>query len=214
MFPVEGPGTLGEALFQDGGAGSPWFPIFLHSRHDSFVIGYAVGDGLALATIDTDGKVTPSQVVHIDTSGGVPTELCWLSVSPDDRLVGVRDQLRRRLPHQLPDRRQRPVGRQGPCLPQGSGRRHVPSPQQHGEQRVERQLALTRRSLPLPDLRERLEAGRVTVPPRRLARGGHACGHPLQRPSGPRRLLSRPDGGTHEHRERGGTARRNVGSRH
>ena len=87
VFPVEGHGTLGEALFQDGGAGSPWFPVFLNSRPNTFIIGYAVGDGVALATIDTDGKVTTSPVVRIDTSGGLPTELCWLSVSPDDRWV-------------------------------------------------------------------------------------------------------------------------------
>jgi hypothetical protein len=46
-----------------------------------------VGDGLVLATIDTDGKVTTSPVVPIDTGGGLPTELCWLSVTPDDRWV-------------------------------------------------------------------------------------------------------------------------------
>ena len=46
-----------------------------------------MGDGLALATIDTDGKVSTSPVVRIDTGGGLPSELCWLSVSPDDRWV-------------------------------------------------------------------------------------------------------------------------------
>jgi hypothetical protein len=87
VFPVEAHGTLGEPLFQDGGAGSPFFPVFLHHRPDTFVIGYAVGDGVAVATLDDDGKITTSPVVPIDTSRGKPTELCWLSVSPDDQWV-------------------------------------------------------------------------------------------------------------------------------
>src|SRR5262245_9901211 len=87
VFPVQGHGALGEPVVQDGGAGSPFFPVFLHHRANTFVIGYAVGDGVALATIADDGKVTASPVVPIDTSRGKPTELCWLSVSPDDRWV-------------------------------------------------------------------------------------------------------------------------------
>jgi 6-phosphogluconolactonase (cycloisomerase 2 family) len=85
VFPVGAYGTLGEPKFQDGGAGSPWNPQFLHHRPDHFVIGYAVGDGLAMARISEDGTVTTGPVVQIDTSGGKPTELCWLSISPDDR---------------------------------------------------------------------------------------------------------------------------------
>lgn len=87
VFPVLSHGALGEGLFQDGGGGSPWFPHFLHSRPDTFVIGYAVADGVALATIDDDGKVATGPVVKIDTSAGLPSELCWLSISPDDKWV-------------------------------------------------------------------------------------------------------------------------------
>jgi len=89
VFPVGAYGTLGEAKFQDGGGGSPWNPSFLHHRPDTFILGYAVGDGLSLAKIDEDGTVTTSPIVQIDTSGGKPSELCWLSVSPDDRMVFV-----------------------------------------------------------------------------------------------------------------------------
>jgi DNA-binding beta-propeller fold protein YncE len=89
VFPVGAYGTLGEAKFQDGGGGSPWNPSFLHHRPDHFILGYAVGDGLSLAKIDEDGTVTTSPIVQIDTSGGKPSELCWLSVSPDDRMVFV-----------------------------------------------------------------------------------------------------------------------------
>jgi 6-phosphogluconolactonase (cycloisomerase 2 family) len=85
VFPVGAYGTLGEPKFQDGGGGSPWNTQFLHHRPDHFVLGYAVGDGLAMARISEDGTVTTGPVVQIDTSGGKPSELCWLAISPDDR---------------------------------------------------------------------------------------------------------------------------------
>jgi 6-phosphogluconolactonase (cycloisomerase 2 family) len=87
VFPVNGHGGLGEPLFQDGGGGSPWFPLFLNHRSDQFVIGYAVADGLSIATLDSDGRVSTGPVVQVDTSAGLPSELCWLSISPDDRTV-------------------------------------------------------------------------------------------------------------------------------
>jgi 6-phosphogluconolactonase (cycloisomerase 2 family) len=87
VFPVQGHGGLGDALFQDGGGGSPWFPLFLNHRPNQFVIGYAVADGLSLATLDSDGQVSTGPVVQLDTSRGLPSELCWLSISSDDRTV-------------------------------------------------------------------------------------------------------------------------------
>jgi 6-phosphogluconolactonase (cycloisomerase 2 family) len=87
VFPVGAYGALGEPMFQDGGCGSPWNVQFLRHRPDRFVLGYAVGDGLAIGTIDEDGTVTTGPITQIDTSGGKPTELCWLSISPDDRLA-------------------------------------------------------------------------------------------------------------------------------
>jgi hypothetical protein len=87
VFPVGTFGALGEPKFQDGGGGSPWNVQFLHHRPDRFVIGYAVGDGLAMATIDEDGTVTTTPIAQVNTFGGEPSELCWLSVSPDDRMA-------------------------------------------------------------------------------------------------------------------------------
>ena len=87
VFPVNGDGSLGEAQFQDGGGGSPWFPLFLNNRPHQFVIGYAVADGLSLAALGPDGQVATGPVVQIDTSAGKPSELCWLSISPDDRTI-------------------------------------------------------------------------------------------------------------------------------
>jgi 6-phosphogluconolactonase (cycloisomerase 2 family) len=87
VFPVREDGTLGTASFQDGKAGSPFYLAFLHSRPDTFVIGYAVGDGCAMATIDAEGKLNVGPIVKIDTGAGLPSELCWLGVSPDDQFV-------------------------------------------------------------------------------------------------------------------------------
>jgi 6-phosphogluconolactonase (cycloisomerase 2 family) len=87
VFPLRGDGALGAAMFQDGKAGSPFYLAFLNRRPDTFVIGYAVGDGCALGTIDADGKLNIGPLAKVDTSGGLPSELCWLAVSPDDRFV-------------------------------------------------------------------------------------------------------------------------------
>jgi 6-phosphogluconolactonase (cycloisomerase 2 family) len=87
VFPVREDGTLGTASFQDAKAGSPFYIAFLNRRPDTFVIGYAVGDGCAMATIDGKGKLNVGSLVKIDTSPGLPSELCWAVVSPDDRFV-------------------------------------------------------------------------------------------------------------------------------
>jgi len=86
-FPLREDGSLGTAKFLDGGGGSPFYITFLHGRPDTFIIGYAVGDGCAMGTIEKDGKVSIGPLVPLDTSSGKPAELCWLSVSPDDRML-------------------------------------------------------------------------------------------------------------------------------
>jgi hypothetical protein len=87
VFPVSAHGTLGEPKFQDGGGGSPWYFLFLRHRPDTFVLGYAVGDGVALGRIDEDGNISVGPITKINTFRGVPSELCWLSGTPDDRVV-------------------------------------------------------------------------------------------------------------------------------
>src|SRR5262245_48486852 len=87
VFPINGDGSLGTARFHDSKGGSPFFIAFLNSKPDTFVLGEAVGDGCVLGTIDEDGNVAVGSVVEIDTREGKPSELCWLSISPDDRIV-------------------------------------------------------------------------------------------------------------------------------
>jgi hypothetical protein len=87
VFPLEKDGSLGTARFLDGGGGSPFYIAFLHGRPDTFVVGCAVGDGCAIGTIGEDGTVNIGPLVKIDTSAGVPSELCWAAVAPDDRTV-------------------------------------------------------------------------------------------------------------------------------
>jgi 6-phosphogluconolactonase (cycloisomerase 2 family) len=87
VFPVGGDGALGKPSFYDGGGASPFYIAFLHNRPDTFLVGCAVSDGVAMGRIDADGKIRVGPLVPIDTSAGVPSELCWLQVSPDDRLV-------------------------------------------------------------------------------------------------------------------------------
>jgi 6-phosphogluconolactonase (cycloisomerase 2 family) len=87
IFPVSGDGTLGPPSFHDGGGAVPFYMAFLHGRPDRFIIGTAGGDGLVMSSIDTDGRIGIGPLVPIDTSAGKPSELCWLVISPDDRLV-------------------------------------------------------------------------------------------------------------------------------
>src|SRR5215510_10321317 len=87
VFPLRDDGTLGAAKFHDAKAGSPFYIAFLNSRPDTFVLGYAVSDGCAMATIDGEGRINVGSLVKIDTSPGLPSELCWLAVSPDNEFV-------------------------------------------------------------------------------------------------------------------------------
>jgi WD40 repeat protein len=91
VFPVGADGALGEPKFYGAGGASPFYIAFLHNRPDTFVVGYAVADGISIGRIDAGGKVNVGPVVPIDTSPGVPSELCWLAVSQDDRTVYATD---------------------------------------------------------------------------------------------------------------------------
>jgi 6-phosphogluconolactonase (cycloisomerase 2 family) len=87
VFPVGGDGALGEPSLYDAKGASPFYIAFLHNRPDTFVVGYAVSNGVSIGKVDANGKIAVSAPVTLDTSAGLPSELCWLAVSPDDRLV-------------------------------------------------------------------------------------------------------------------------------
>jgi 6-phosphogluconolactonase (cycloisomerase 2 family) len=87
IFRVNADGTLSDPSFQDGGGGSPFYIAFLHNRPDTFIVGYAVADGVSICRIDEDGRIGVGNVVPINTRRGAIAELCWLAVSPDDRLL-------------------------------------------------------------------------------------------------------------------------------
>jgi 6-phosphogluconolactonase (cycloisomerase 2 family) len=87
VFPVREDGALGEPSLYDAKGASPFYIAFLHNQPDTFVVGYAVSNGVSIGKVDANGKITVSAPVTLDTSAGLPSELCWLAVSPDDRLV-------------------------------------------------------------------------------------------------------------------------------
>lgn len=87
VFPVQKDGALGKASFENAGGGGPFYIAFLHGRHDTFLNGFAVGDGVLMSHIDRKGKVTNGPLVPIDTSLGKPSELCWLQITSDNSLV-------------------------------------------------------------------------------------------------------------------------------
>jgi len=87
VFPVGEDGALREPSFYDARGASPFYIAFLHNRPDTFVVGYAVSDAVSVGKINADGKISIGPLVKINTSSGVPSELCWLAVSPDDRFV-------------------------------------------------------------------------------------------------------------------------------
>lgn len=87
IFPVKNDGGLGEPRFTDGGGAAPFTIAFLNNSKDTFVNGLAAAGGLVLGKIDSDGRVTNSPVVQINQSQGGPTELCWISITPDNKQV-------------------------------------------------------------------------------------------------------------------------------
>ncbi len=87
VFPVGEDGALREPSFYDARGASPFYIAFLHNRPDTFVVGYAVSDGVSIGKVDANGKIAVSAPVTLDTNAGRPSELCWLAVSPNDRWV-------------------------------------------------------------------------------------------------------------------------------
>ena len=87
VFPVNSDGSLGTAIFQDAGGAAGFELAFLHGSNNKFINSYAASGGIAMCNIDASGKVTCSPVVKINQEIGMPSELCWIAISPDNRQV-------------------------------------------------------------------------------------------------------------------------------
>jgi len=87
IFPVKEDGNLGKASFTDAGGAAAFDIAFLHGSNNKFINGYAASDGIALCKIDASGKVTCSPVVKINQQIGMPSELCWVAITPDNKQV-------------------------------------------------------------------------------------------------------------------------------
>lgn len=87
VFPVNADGSLGTAIFQDAGGAAGFDLSFLHGSNNTFINSYAGSGGIAMCTIDASGKVTCSPVVKINQQKGMPSELCWIQITPDNRQV-------------------------------------------------------------------------------------------------------------------------------
>lgn len=87
VYPIAADGGLGEPMFQNAGGAGPFFIQFLHGSQDTFLNGHAVSDGVSVGRIDAEGRVTHGPVAQINANAGKPSELCWLVLSSDNRMV-------------------------------------------------------------------------------------------------------------------------------
>lgn len=87
VFPIRPNGELGKPRFVDAGGAGPFCIAFLHGSADTFVNSFAAGDGLSLSRISRSGQVTNSPIVKINAAKGMPSELCWVAITPDNRQV-------------------------------------------------------------------------------------------------------------------------------
>ncbi len=89
IFPVMADGSLGKANFTDAGGAASFDIAFLHGSNNKFINAYAATGGIALCTIDASGKVSCSPPVKINQQIGMPSELCWVAITPDNKQVFV-----------------------------------------------------------------------------------------------------------------------------
>lgn len=87
VFPVKDNGDLGKPQIVDAGGAAAFATAFLHGSNDTFVTAYAGGNGLTMGRISPSGEVTHSPLVAIDISKGMPSELCWIAITPDNKQV-------------------------------------------------------------------------------------------------------------------------------
>ncbi len=87
IFPVKADGGLGTPRFVDSGGVVPFAITFLNNSKDTFINAIGGSGGLVLGKIDSNGNVTNAPIVTINQSQGAPSELCWVSITPDNKLA-------------------------------------------------------------------------------------------------------------------------------
>lgn len=87
IFPVNGDGSLGTAQFTDAGGAAGFDIAFIHGSNTQFINSYAASNGIAMCSIGGTGNVSCGPVVKINESIGKPSELCWISITPDNKLA-------------------------------------------------------------------------------------------------------------------------------
>lgn len=87
IFPVKSNGDLDKPTFNDAGGAAPFVISFMNGSRDTFINGFAGSGGLLMGRIDADGNVTNSPVVAINQAKGMPSELCWIAITPDNKQV-------------------------------------------------------------------------------------------------------------------------------
>jgi len=88
LFPIGMGGFLGDALFRNSGGVTPFATAFLNGKKDMFVTVLAAESAAVLSTLAANGNVKTSKPSKIDVGmSPEPSEICWVSISEDDRFA-------------------------------------------------------------------------------------------------------------------------------
>jgi 6-phosphogluconolactonase (cycloisomerase 2 family) len=88
-FPIMMGGALGEPMFNEAGGITPFASCFLNGSIDTFITVLAAESSAVVSSIASDGMVKSGKSAKIDTTiDGMmsePSEICWISVSEDNK---------------------------------------------------------------------------------------------------------------------------------
>lgn len=88
LFPIGMGGALGEPIFRNSGGVTPFATAFLNSRRNAFVTVLAAESAAVLSTLAANGNVETTRPSKIDVgTAPEPSEICWVSISEDDRFA-------------------------------------------------------------------------------------------------------------------------------
>jgi len=88
LFPIGMGGFLGDALFRNSGGVTPFATAFLNGKKDMFVTVLAAESAAVLSTLAANGNVKTTKPSKIDVGmSPEPSEICWVSISEDDRFA-------------------------------------------------------------------------------------------------------------------------------